>query len=115
MQDTFAWNVTDKPIGSIRAGDIIIDLMSKRVRRSSRLIRLSPGEFMLLEYLVRNKNKVLSREEIAYGVWGHSYNNKVVRVPAFMNSLRRKLERDNCRKYIYTIIRKGYLFTEKPL
>jgi DNA-binding response OmpR family regulator len=115
MQETFVWNVTDKPNGSISAGDIIIDLISKRVRRSGRLIRFTPGEFMLLVNLVRNKNKVLSREEIAYEVWGHNYGTKIERLPVFINSLRRKLERDHCRKYIYTIVGKGYLFTEKPL
>jgi two-component system copper resistance phosphate regulon response regulator CusR len=115
MQYPFAWNVIDKPNGSISAGDIIIDLINKRVRRSGRLIRLTPGEFLLLEYLVRNKNKVVSREEIACDVWGRSYTNKVERVPAFMNSLRKKLQQDNGRNYIYTIIRKGYLFTEKFL
>lgn len=115
MRDTFAWDVTDKPNGSISAGDIIIDLSNKRVRRGGRVIRLTPGEFLLLEHLVRNKNKVLSREEIAYGVWGRSYSDKVERVPVFMSSLRRKLERDICRKYIYTVVRKGYLFNERSL
>jgi DNA-binding response OmpR family regulator len=115
MQDTFAWNVTDKPNGSISAGEIIIDLIDKKVRRGGRVIRLTPGEFMLLEYLVRNKNKVLSREELAHGVWGRSYSDKVERVPVFMSSLRRKIEQDHARKYIYTIVRKGYLFTDKHL
>lgn len=85
MQDSFAWNVTDKPDGSIRAGDIIIDLINKSVRCGGRLIRLSRGEFLLLEYLVRNKNKVLSREEIANDVWGRGYSNKVERVSVFMD------------------------------
>lgn len=115
MQDAFAWNVTDEPNGSISAGDIIIDLIDKKVRRSGRLVRLTPGEFLLLTYLIRNKNKVLSREEIAYEVWGGSNSDRVARVPVFMSSLRKKLQQDHTRKYIYTIVRKGYLFTGKYL
>jgi DNA-binding response OmpR family regulator len=115
MQESSVWNVTDKPGSIISGGDISINLNNKRVRRDGRLIRLTPGEFRLLVCLVRNKNKVLSRDEIACGVWGPSYISKLGRVPVLMNSLRRKLEEDNWRKYIYTIVRKGYLFNEKQL
>jgi two-component system, OmpR family, copper resistance phosphate regulon response regulator CusR len=98
----------------ITAGDIMINLDSKEVTRQDRSIFLTEKEFRLLEYLVHNKNKIVSRDEIAHTVWGSLCKGKNIRVAAFINSLRGKIEDDSCQKCIYTVTGKGYLFEEKP-
>jgi len=105
-----------KPVlaeNSIKAGDIVINLDSKEVMRRDRLICLTEKEFRLLECLIYNKNKIVSKEEIAYNVWGSRYKEKHLRVPAFINSLRSKMAGDFHQKCIYTVTGKGYLLDDK--
>ncbi|HMI01188.1 MAG TPA: response regulator transcription factor [Pedobacter sp.] len=98
----------------ITAGDILVDLDSKEVRRGDRLILLSAREFLLLQFLIRNKNRIVSRDEIVSNIWGRECSAKEGRVAAFINSLRKKIEEDFSHKCIYTVTGKGYLLTEKP-
>jgi len=58
------------PVGNIlRASDLEMNLDSKEVKRDDKIINLTTKEFQLLEYLLRNKNKVVSRVDIAISVW----------------------------------------------
>ncbi|HTI07906.1 MAG TPA: response regulator transcription factor [Puia sp.] len=97
----------------ITAGDILVDLDSKEVRRGDRLILLSAREFLLLQFLILNKNRIVSRDEIVSNIWGREFSDKERRVAAFINSLRKKIEEDYNQKCIYTVTGKGYLLAER--
>jgi two-component system, OmpR family, copper resistance phosphate regulon response regulator CusR len=101
------------PHNRIGSGDIIVDLDSKEVTKGDRLIMLTAKEFFILEYLIRNKNRIVSRDEIVLNIWGSGFSSKEGRLPAFINSLRKKIEDDAYPKCIYTVTGKGYLLTEK--
>jgi two-component system copper resistance phosphate regulon response regulator CusR len=104
---------TMKRKNRIAAGDIVVDLDSKEVMRAGRPIPLSAKEFLLLHYLIRNKDKVVSRMEIASNIWAPGFGDKEHRVAALMNSLRNKIEVGYEEKSILTVTGKGYLLIEK--
>jgi DNA-binding response OmpR family regulator len=96
----------------IVSGDITMDLDSKEVVRGENVILLSAKEFLLLQYLLHNKNRIVSRDDIAGNLWGRPCEAKEDRVAAFMHSLRMKVDNDSCHKVIYTVRGKGYMVTE---
>ncbi|WP_431215994.1 response regulator transcription factor [Puia sp. P3] len=98
----------------IAAGDILVDLDSREVRRDGQMILLSAREFLLLQFLIRNKNRIVSRDEIASNIWGKGCCDKERRVAAFINSLRKKIEDGFSQKCIYTVTGKGYVLTGNP-
>ncbi len=81
------------PTTTLRAGDIEIDLLSREVHRDGELVRLSATEFALLCYLVRNRGRVLSREQILRAVWGYEHDPGTNVVDVYIGYLRRKLRR----------------------
>ena len=97
----------------ISAGDLVMDLDSKAVIRGGRQIFLSAREFLLLQYLIQNKNKIVSRTDIAGNIWTSDRVEKEGRVAAFINSLRKKIDEKNEETFIFTVTGKGYLLTEK--
>lgn len=72
------------------------------------VIDLSPKEFKLLLYFAENKNKVLSRTQILYSVWGIDYENNTNVVDVYISYLRNKLESED-RKIIHTVKGVGYM------
>lgn len=79
------------PQTNLSAGGIDIDLLTREVKRGAKLIRLSTTEFELLAYLVRNRGRVLSREQILRAVWGYDYDPGTNVVDVYVGYLRRKL------------------------
>jgi len=104
-------SVESNPI--LRAADISINLESKEVWRCDKLIQLSAKEFMLLQLLVSNKNRVVSIDEIARVIWGIEISSKQNRVAAFITSLRKKIGDNVPPGCIYTVTSKGYVIYEK--
>jgi len=100
------------PDNRIIAGDIMVDPDSKVVKKQERIILLSVTEFHLLQYLARNKNRIVSKDEIACEIWGSELSGKEARIVAFINSIRKKLD-DVDPKCIHTISGKGYLLAER--
>jgi DNA-binding response OmpR family regulator len=94
----------------IVGGDVELDLLTRQVRRDGHLIRLSTTEFELLAYLVRNSNRVLSREQILRAVWGYDYDPGTNVVDVYVGYLRRKLRRPDSPAPIVTVRTVGYRF-----
>jgi DNA-binding response OmpR family regulator len=93
------------------AGGIDVDLISREVRQSGELVRLSTTEFELLVYLLRNSGRVLSREQILRAVWGYEYDPGTNVVDVYIGYLRRKLRRaGQAPARIVTIRSVGYRF-----
>jgi DNA-binding response OmpR family regulator len=92
----------------LRCGDLELDLMQRRVARSGRVIDLRPKEFVLLEYLVRNADRPLSRTMIVEHVWNSSFEGLTNVVDVYINALRNKVDRDFPQKLIQTSRGIGY-------
>jgi two-component system, OmpR family, copper resistance phosphate regulon response regulator CusR len=83
------------------------------VTRNGTLITLRAREYKLLEYMIMNKDKVLTRMELTDHVWGLKFNTGTNIVDVFINSLRKKMDNDFEPKLIHTRIGLGYILTDK--
>ncbi len=101
------------PVGNLlKVGDLVINLDSKEVSRGGNGISLTAKEFQLLEYLVRNRNKVVSRADIALNVWDIDFDTKTNVIDVYVNFLRKKLDNDFEKKIIHTQVGVGYILKE---
>jgi two-component system copper resistance phosphate regulon response regulator CusR len=96
----------------LKVGDLVMNLDSKEVSREGKAIPLTAKEFQLLEYLIRNKNKVVSRIDIAMNVWDIDFDTKTNVIDVYVNFLRKKIEKDFSSKLIYTQVGMGYVLKE---
>jgi DNA-binding response OmpR family regulator len=103
------------PTGNILTiADLSMNLDNKEVTRGGTLISLTAKEFQLLEYLVRNKNRVVSRADIALNVWDIDFDTKTNVIDVYVNFLRKKLDKDYENKLIHTQVGMGYILKENP-
>lgn len=91
------------------AGELTLDISTHTVTRNGRNIELSAKEFDILEYLMRNKDIVLSREKIENHVWNFDYCGGTNVVDVYIRYLRKKIDDDYDVKYIHTVRGKGYV------
>jgi DNA-binding response OmpR family regulator len=96
------------PRTTLSAGDIEVNLITREVRRSGELVRLSTTEFELLSYLMHNRGHVLSREQILRAVWGYEYDPGTNVVDVYIGYLRRKLRGHGANAPIVTVRSVGY-------
>ena len=89
--------------------DLEMNLDSKEVRRGDKKISLTAKEFQLLEYLLRNKEKVVSRADIAKNVWEIDFDTQTNVIDVYVNFLRKKLDKDFDPKLIHTQVGMGYI------
>jgi DNA-binding response OmpR family regulator len=101
------------PSGNIlKAGDIEINLDSKVVERDHKQINLTAKEFQLLEYLMRNKNRVVSRADIAINVWDIDFDTNTNVIDVYINYVRNKVDKPFEQKLIQTQTGMGYILKE---
>lgn len=91
------------------AGPLRIDLLSRRVTRANRVIDLQPQEYRLLEYLMRNADRVVTRTMLLEGVWGFHFDPKTSVVETHISRLRSKLDTEGELPIIKTIRGAGYM------
>jgi DNA-binding response OmpR family regulator len=91
------------------AGDIVLDLISRRVERAGRPLELRPREFALLEYLMRNAGRIVSKSMILSHVWDYSFDPRTNVVDVLVHRLREKLDKDFERKRVRTVRGMGYV------
>ena len=94
------------------AGDLVLDAETRRVTRGGEELTLLPKEFSILEYLLRNKEKVLSREQIENRIWNYEYSGSSNNVDGYMSRLRRKIDGDRAQKLIHTVKGAGWVIRE---
>ncbi|HET6370461.1 MAG TPA: response regulator transcription factor [Nitrospiria bacterium] len=92
----------------LEVADLRLDQESHEVTRGNQPISLTHKEFLLLEYLMRYPNKVLSRAMILEHVWGYHYDSMTNVVDVYIRYLRNKVDRDHPQKLIHTIRGVGY-------
>lgn len=92
--------------------DLVIDCYKKKVFRGDTEIFLSAKEFTLLELLMANKDRILSRTFIAESVWGINFNQNSNLIDVYINYLRAKIDKGYSKKLIHTIIGMGYVLKD---
>jgi len=92
----------------IKVADLELNLDKKIAQRGDKTIELSAKEFALLEFLMKNKGRVVSRTDIAEKVWDITFDTGTNVVDVYINILRKKLDRDFEKKLIHTRIGLGY-------
>lgn len=96
----------------IKIANLIINTTAKTVKRDEALIELTATEFKLLEYLAKNREKVLSRVDILENVWDINFNMGTNVVDVYINYLRKKIDKDFSPKLIKTSFGMGYVLKE---
>jgi two-component system OmpR family response regulator len=93
----------------LKAGDLSMNLLTREVRRGDEKVELQPREFALLEYLMRNEGRVVSKTMILEHVWDYSFDPQTNVVDVLVCRLRNKVDRDFDKKMIHTIRGVGYV------
>ncbi len=96
----------------LKGGDVSMDLLKREVCRDGQKIELQPKGFSLLEYLMRNADKVVSKTMILEHVWDYSFDPQTNVVDVLVCRLRNKLDKDFQPKCIHTIRGVGYAFKQ---
>jgi len=96
----------------LRMADLVLDLDAKTVTRAGQRIDLTTREYSLLEHLLRNRGRVISRVDIAERVWDLDFDTTTNVIDVYVSYLRKKLDRDFSPKLIHTVVGMGYVMRE---
>lgn len=96
----------------LSVGELAVDTGTRDVKRKDKQIELTPREFDLLVYLLKNKNQVLTRDQLIEHVWGFDYYGDTNVVDVYIRYLRQKIDKDFDRAYIHTVRGVGYTIKE---
>lgn len=96
-------------VSELSLDDLRIDLLARRVFRETKEVVLTQKEFSLLEYLLRNKGRVLSRTQIIENVWGYDFAPGTNIVDVYIRALREKADTGFRKKLIHTVRGSGYI------
>jgi DNA-binding response OmpR family regulator len=98
----------------LRVADLEVDIIRRRVSRGGRAIELKPKEYALLEFLVHNCDRPVTRSHIIEHVWDIHFDSISNVVEVHINSLRNKIDRGAAMPLIHTVRGVGYMLTDKP-
>jgi DNA-binding response OmpR family regulator len=98
----------------LRVADLEVDTMTRSVRRGGRKIELKPKEYALLEYLIRNSGRPLTKSLIIEHVWDIHFDSVSNVVEVHVNSLRNKVDRGFAEPLIHTVRGVGYMLAAAP-
>jgi two-component system OmpR family response regulator len=96
----------------LTVGDLTMDLLTREVARAGRKIDLQPREFALLEYLMRNPGRVVSKTMIMEHVWDYNFDPQTNVIEARISKLRDKIVGDSEKELIHTVRGAGYVIKE---
>jgi two-component system, OmpR family, copper resistance phosphate regulon response regulator CusR len=96
----------------IMVADLEMEIHGKVVTRAGRRIELTAREFSLLEYLMLNKGRIVSRVDIAEKVWDLNFDTSTNIIDVYINYLRKKIDRDHRIKLLHTVVGMGYTIRE---
>jgi len=98
----------------LAAAELTLDPATREVRRAGKKIDLTPKEYALLEYLLRNKGRVLNRALIAQHVWDYDFDTATNVIDVYINYLRKKVDAEFAPRLIHTVRGAGYVLREEP-
>jgi len=94
--------------------DLTVDADRRSVSRGGREIALTSREYAMLEYMIRNKGHVLSRDQMIAHVWSYDYEGASNMVDVYIRNLRRKIDEGQEKRLIHTVRYMGYVLREEP-
>jgi DNA-binding response OmpR family regulator len=100
--------VQGREASELRIDDLVLDLRRRRAQRAGKKIDLSPKEFSLLEFLMRNEGRVVTRTQILDHLWGYDYDSESNLVDVYVAYLRRKVDKGHGHQLIRTVRGIGY-------
>jgi len=98
----------------LRCGDLVMDLLSRKVTRMGRALDLLPREFKLLEYFLRNKDRVVTRTMLLEQVWDYRFDPHTSIIDTHISRLRKKLDEGFEQPLLHTLRGVGYRLSEHP-
>ena len=93
--------------------DLELDTVTHKAKRAGKVIDLTVKEYALLEYFLRNKERVLSRTIISEHIWGNSFDTGTNLIDVYVNHLRNKVDSQSTRTLIHTVRGVGYVMKEE--
>lgn len=100
---------TGEAAGVLQVADLVLNPAAREVTRAGRRIELTLKEYALLEYMMRNAGRVLTRPMIAEHVWNLDFDTFTNVIDVYVNYLRNKIDRGSERKLIHTVRGTGYV------
>jgi two-component system OmpR family response regulator len=100
-------------VTTLKVGDLMMDLLSRKVTRGGRGVTLQPREFKLLEYLMRHADQVVTRTMLLESVWDYHFDPQTNVVDVHVSKLRQKIDAGAERPLLRTIRSAGYMLTDK--
>jgi DNA-binding response OmpR family regulator len=100
---------TQSESSTIRIADLELNTETKVVKRKNKVIELTAKEFFLLEYMVKNRDKVISRQDIAQNIWNIYFDTGTNVIDVYVNFLRKKIDKGFEPKLIHTVVGMGYI------
>ncbi len=97
----------------LKAGDLEIELETRIVRRGNRPIQLTQKEYLLLELLLRNKNRIMTRRAIAEQVWGYTFETGTNVVDVYINYLRKAIDEGFPTRLLHTVRGVGFILRDE--
>lgn len=102
-----------KIVNELRIADLSLNLITREVARNGKLIELTSKEYALLEYLLRNKERILTKAQIAEHIWNYDFEYSSNIVEVYIKYLRRKIDENFKEKLIHTVRGMGYILKVK--
>ena len=98
---------------NLTIGDLVLDTSKKSITRGEKEIELTGKEYEVLEYLMQNKNRILSREQIKQHVWDYNYEGDSNIIDVLIKNIRKKIDVEDGKQIIYTKRGLGYVIREE--
>lgn len=95
--------------------DVFMNLDTREFFRAGKIIPLTPREFGLMEYFLRNPGRMISKQEISERVWNLDFDTGTNVIEVYVNFLRKKIDRDFSNKLIHTQFKTGYMLRDEPV
>ena len=99
----------------LKYNDLILDTIAHKASRAGKQIELTAREYALIEYFMRNRGKLISRQELAKEIWGYNFDPGTNVVDVYINHLRNKIDNDFAVKLMQTERGKGYYLSDKKI
>jgi DNA-binding response OmpR family regulator len=99
----------------LKYADLILDTVAHTASRSGTPIELTVREYALIEYFLRHRSKLISRQELARDIWGYNFDPGTNVVDVYVNHLRKKIDADFSVKLLQTERGEGYYLSDKKL
>ena len=98
---------------NLTIGDLVLNTSKKSITRGEKEIELTGKEYEVLEYLMQNKNRILSREQIKQHVWDYNYEGDSNIIDVLIKNIRKKIDVEDGKQIIYTKRGLGYVIREE--